>query len=235
MKILLTSNGINNTELEQAFADLTNNKKDLKIALIPTAADPIDWIKSELPGYDVVPKINESKLEKNLKWQDEWKKGYEDKGFKVVIVDLKKDSDLIKKELSSIDVIDVCGGDANWLREWARVSKLDTYLKDLLEKGVVYIGTSAGTCLATPSFGLGWWTPEWKESHAGLGIVDFCLAVHQKEGDERSSEDKIIENREKIRKFIDFPWKVYLLKDGQAIKIDGENVEHIGPGDKKSV
>jgi hypothetical protein len=59
MKILLTSSGIDNPELEQAFSELTNNKKGLNVALIPTAGDPIDWIKSELPGYDVIPKINE--------------------------------------------------------------------------------------------------------------------------------------------------------------------------------
>ncbi|MEI7513001.1 MAG: Type 1 glutamine amidotransferase-like domain-containing protein [bacterium] len=235
MKILLTSSGVNNPELEQAFSDLTNNKKDLKVALITTAADQIDWIKSELPGYDVIPKINEGRLEKNLKWQQTWKKEYEDKGFKATIVDLKKDPDWIKEELSKVDIIDVCGGDGNWLREWARVSKIDTYLKDLIEKGVVYVGTSAGAGLAVADFGLGWWTPEWKEDHTGLGLVDFCVAVHQKEGDERTSEHKIIENREKMRKIIDFPWRVYLLKDGQAIKVDGDKVEHIGPGEKRVV
>jgi len=64
MKMLLTSSGIDNLELKQAFSDLTNNKKNLKIALIPTAGDPIDWIKSELPGYDVIPKINQEKLKR---------------------------------------------------------------------------------------------------------------------------------------------------------------------------
>lgn len=235
MKLLLTSSGVDNSELEQAFLALTDNKKDLKVALITTAADPIDWIKSELPGYDVVPKINEGRLEKNLKWQETWKKEYEDKGYDVTIVDLKKDPDWVKEELSKVDIIDVCGGDGNWLREWARVSKLDTYLKDLIEKGIVYIGTSAGSCLAVPDFGLGWWTPDSKEDHAGLGLVDFCVAVHQKEGDERTSENKIIENREKMREIIGFPWKVYLLKDGQAIEVDGDKVEHIGPGDKRVV
>lgn len=137
--------------------------------------------------------------------------------------------------MGKADIIYVGGGDGNWLCDWARIAKIDTYLKDLLDKGVVFVGTSAGSNFVTPSFGLGWWTPECKESHAGLGIVDFCLAVHQKEGDERSSEDKIIENREEIRKFIDFPWKVYLLKDGQAVKVDGDKIEHIGIGEKKVV
>lgn len=235
MKILLTSSGVDNPELEQAFSDLTNNKKDLRVALIPTAGDPIDWIKSELPGYDVIPKINEEKLKVNLNKKSKTQEEYEEKGFVVTVVDLKKDPDWIKNELNKVDIIHVGGGDGNWLCDWARIAKLDTYLKDLLNKGVVFVGVSAGSNLVTPSFGLGWWTPEWKESHAGLAIVDFCLAVHQKEGDERTSEDKIIESREKIRKFIDFPWRVYLLKDGQAIKVDGDSVEHIGHGEKRVV
>jgi peptidase E len=235
MKLLLTSSGIDNPELEQAFSDLTNNRTDLNVALIPTASDPIDWIKSELPIYDVIPKINEDRLEKNLAWQETWKKSYEDRGFNVTIVDLKQDPDWIKEELSKADIIDVCGGDGNWLREWAKVSKLDTYLKELIERGIVYTASSAGSCLAVPDFGLGWWTPEWKEDHTGLGLVDFCVAVHQREGDERTSEHKIIENREKMRKIINFPWKVYLLKDGQAVKVDGDKIEHIGPGEKRVV
>lgn len=235
MKLLLTSNGITNPELEKAFFDLIENRKNLKVALIPTAGDPIDWIKSELPGYDTIPKINEEKLKENLGKKSKTQEEYEAKGFQVTIVDLKKDPEWVKEELSKVDIIAVGGGDGNWLCDWARIAKLDTYLKDLLNKGVVFVGTSAGSNLVVPSFGLGWWTPEWKESHAGLGIVDFCLAVHQREGDERSSENKIIENREKIRKYIDFPWKVFLLKDGQAIKVDGDNIEHIGEGIKKVV
>jgi len=235
MKLLLTSNGITNPELEKAFLDLIENRANLKVAIIPTAGDPIDWITSELPGYDTIPKINEVRLKENLSKKSKTQEEYESKGFEVTIVDLKKDPDWIKQELEKVDIIDVGGGDGNWLCDWARIAKLDTYLKDLLDKGVVFIGTSAGSNLVTPSFGLGWWTPEWKESHAGFGIVDFCLAVHQREGDERSSENKIIINREKIRKFIDFPWRVYLLKDGQAIKVDGNKVEDIGIGEKKSV
>ncbi len=34
---------------------------------------------------------------------------------------------------------------------------------------------------------------------------------------------------------MNFPWKTYLLRDGQMIKVDGENILHIGPGIKKSI
>lgn len=66
MKLLLTSSGITNSELENTFSDLIENRTNLKVAIIPTAGDPIDWITSELPGYDTIPKINEQKLKENL-------------------------------------------------------------------------------------------------------------------------------------------------------------------------
>jgi hypothetical protein len=34
---------------------------------------------------------------------------------------------------------------------------------------------------------------------------------------------------------MDYPWKIYFLQDGQAIKVDGDTVEHVGPGEKKSI
>lgn len=70
MKLLLSSSAITTPELEKAFFDLIQNRKNLKMALIPTAGDPIDWITSELPGYDTIPKINESRIAKNLELQE---------------------------------------------------------------------------------------------------------------------------------------------------------------------
>jgi hypothetical protein len=32
-----------------------------------------------------------------------------------------------------------------------------------------------------------------------------------------------------------FPWKMYLLQDGQAVKVNGSTVEHVGEGVKKCI
>jgi dipeptidase E len=128
----------------------------------------------------------------------------------------------------------VLGGDVNWLLDWVKISKLDTYLHDLLLKGVIYIGASAGSMICTPDIGLTWWEPHWKLDHVGLGLVDFLIVAHQNEADEQKNKEKLIQRREYLQSILYFPWKIYLLQDGQAIKVIGDRVEHIGPGIKNS-
>lgn len=238
MKLLLTSNGLSSPELEKAFSELTNGRTDLKIAIIPTAGDPIDWIPEKGSDKNFIAKLTDSKerLEKNRKWVEGYEKSYTDKGYKVVMVDLKIDSAEIKEKLQNVDIIEVSGGDVNYLLNWAKKAKLDTYLKDLLDKGIVYYSASAGCGLVLPDIGLTWWEPGMKEDHISFGIVDFCMAVHQRENSEDRSTEHLIKRKNYFKSLgIDYPWKIYLVQDGQAIKVDGDKVEHIGPGVKRFI
>jgi len=148
-------------------------------------------------------------------------------------VDLKDDPKIIKEQLQKVDIIDVPGGDANWLLDWAKKAELGDYLKDLLDKGVIYTASSAGNGLLMPDIGLSWWNKRWKLDHIGFGIINFCLSVHQNEEKLEESTNKIAELKKNYE--ADFPWKIYLVQDGQAIVVDGDSVEHIGPGTKKCV
>ena len=38
-----------------------------------------------------------------------------------------------------------------------------------------------------------------------------------------------------MQSLMNYPWKIYFLQDGQAIKVDGDKVEHIGPGIKEFI
>ena len=96
----------------------------------------------------------------------------------------------------------------------------------------MYIGLSAGNGLLMPDLGLTWWEPTMKADHAGFGIVDFDIVVHQKEDDELKNTEKLIERKKYYQTITNYPWKTYLVKDGQAIKVDGDKVEHIGEGTK---
>jgi len=44
MKLLLTSNGITSPEIEQALDKFINKRKNLNVAIILTASDPIEWV-----------------------------------------------------------------------------------------------------------------------------------------------------------------------------------------------
>ncbi|MBP6886193.1 MAG: Type 1 glutamine amidotransferase-like domain-containing protein [Candidatus Pacebacteria bacterium] len=242
MKLLLTSSGIKEApELQEAFLDLTDHRKDLLVAIIPTAGDPIEWVlekEGDVAPYDSVAKLVPEKKEKNLAWWHSMQEAWEKKGHRAIIVDLKEDPVEVRKKLENADIIEVTGGDGNWLVDWAKKAKLDVYLKDILNQGVIYYGTSAGSCLVTPDFGLGWWDKRWKLDHMGLGIVNFCvaphqLAPHQKEKTIEEVKTKIIEQKKNYQ--AEFSWKIYLLQDGQAIKVDGDKVAHIGEGLKQFI
>lgn len=237
MKLLLTSNGLTSPELERAFLELTSGKKGLKVAIIPTAGDPIEWVpehEGDTTKFHIARLIPEQK-EQNAAWWRSMQESWEKKGHRAVIVDLKEDPSEVRKKLEGVDVIEVTGGDANWLLDWAKKAKLGTYLQALLEKGVVYVGASAGDGLLMPDIGLYWWDPEWKLDHEGFGIVDLIVSCHTKEAELSEKIEKTRKRREFMRSHMPYPWKVYLLQDGQAIKVDGDKIEHIGPGIKKVI
>lgn len=234
MKLLLTANGINNPELEQAFLELTDNRPGLKIAFIPTAGDAIDWVPEKEGSDKYIPKLKEVTAQERVKtenWLSEYKARLEEKGHTVVFVDLKNDPTKIREVLNTVDVIDVGGGDVNWLLDWAKKSKLDTYLKDLLAKGVVYVGTSAGSMLVNPDIGFTWWEPEKSDDRVGLGIIDFMFQpLHGGNSEDKTKE--LIERKKHLQSLVDYPWKIYLVGDGQALKLNGDKLEHIGSGIK---
>lgn len=74
---------------------------------------------------------------------------------------------------------------------WAKKAKIDEYLDNLVEKGIIYVGVSAGSVLVTPDIGLTWWNIEDSDDHTGLGIVDFIVCVHQNENDEWTNTNNI--------------------------------------------
>jgi peptidase E len=233
MKLLLTSNGFTSPEIEEALDEFIDNRKNLTVAIILTASDPIEWVlekEGDVAPYDSVARLTKIR---ELNEDDGDYKYFKDKGHNPIWVDLKDDPKIIREKLQNVDIIDVPGGDANWLLDWAKKAELGDYLKDLLDRGVIYMASSAGNGLLMPDIGLSWWNKRWKLDHIGFGIINFCLSVHQDEEKLEESIDKIAELKKNYE--AEFPWKIYLVQDGQAIVVDGDSVEHIGSGTKKCV
>ena len=73
-------------------------------------------------------------------------------GFDVIEVDVKnKDEEEIRKVIDGADVVLVAGGDTFYLMEKLKESGADKVIKEFIEKGGIYIGSSAGSIICCPT------------------------------------------------------------------------------------
>ena len=222
MKLLLTSNGLSNASIANAFQELIGrDPKDSKVAFIPTAANVErgnkDWLIDDL--YRI-----------------------KSRGYYVDILELTAlNKEEIRKVLEEVDAIFVGGGNTFYLSYWMRKSGLWNMLPELL-KTKVYTGISAGSMVSGPrilfasqaleKFGqlkdedydeLG---PKGESSAEGLKLVDFFVRPHLNSNHFPWHRKEFIE---KVAKTVDQP--VYAIDDSSAVKVIDGKVEVISEGD----
>src|SRR5688500_7105932 len=116
--------------LDKLIPLLPRSSRSMKVAFIPTAGDL----------YDTTPWIEEDR-EKLLAL-----------GFSIDEVDIKdKNPEELKKLFFDKDIIFVAGGNTSYLLEKAQESGFIKIVRDLVSKGKVYVGSSAGSLLASPN------------------------------------------------------------------------------------
>lgn len=207
MKLLLTSAGFANDTIINGLKSLVNKPlNSLNLVYIPTAANVEDGDKSWL--------IDDLYQTKSL-------------GFaNVDILDISALSkEICETRLKNVDIVMVGGGNTFHLMYW--VEKLG--LKELINDKV-YIGVSAGSCIAGPTIynsvqNLFEEKNEYNQK-IGLGLVNFQFIPHLNS-----------EYFAKIRKeYLDIAAKqitepIYALDDQSAIVIDGAKLEVITEGE----
>lgn len=222
MKLFLTSNGLSNDSIAQAFADIVGKKpEDTKIAFIPTAAQ--------------AERSNKHWLIKDLY------RLYE-RGYYVDIIDLTAvKPEKLKAMLEPFDVIFVGGGVTFYLSYWMQKSGLFDLLPELL-KTKVYAGISAGGIMAGRSLVLSSQAlknpeafrdedydilgPSGQSSGKTLGFADLVIRPHLNDSHfALIRKDYIAEKAKQI------DWPVYTLDDNSALKIVDGNIEVISEGE----
>lgn len=139
----------------------------------------------------------------------------------VTVVELEKyrDESIINK-LQEKDLIWMAGGECGYLMYWIRRTQLDIYLKEILNKDTVYVGSSAGSMICGQSLDAAEWYFTDNEHGASvfptLKLVDFDIYPHF----EDELYDQIKENYKGK--------KLYLLKNGEEIIVEDDKVTIIG-------
>lgn len=205
MKLFLTSSTITENLIVDFESLIGKSIKGLKVAFIPDAADGI-------PPENDRSWVSEERQEL-VDWYD-----WEITDF---VLSKSKPEDL--KALFNFDVIYVNGGFSGYLAQMMRQSGFEKLLPQLLGKGIVYVGSSAGSMVMSDIQEASSWYLGEPESQAidipGLSYINFQIYPHVK--------DHTIEE---IKKHCKADFIYYLLRDGTAICIDGQEMKLCGEG-----
>lgn len=209
MKLFLTSAGLTNRKIVNAFNKLVGLSNDqIKIAFIPTAANvesgDKDWLITDYV---------------NLKKQN----------YFVDIVDISAlPNDIWLSRLEEANVLFFGGGNTFHLMHWLNKSGLQKLLPELL-KTRVYAGISAGSCVAGPTI-YNSVQNLFDEKYdlkieKGLDLVNFQFIPHLNS----NWFPKVrIENLEKASKDLKEP--VYALDDESTVVVNENKIEVISNG-----
>jgi dipeptidase E len=149
-------------------------------------------------------------------------------GYDFEEIDIEgKKTEEIKSFFKDKNIIHMEGGNSFYLIKAIRETGFSEILKELLEEGKIYIGTSAGAYMMCPSIEVSDWDETGKirfgvTDFTALNYVPFVLKVHYKDEQKEKIQEKM--------KTLKYPLRI--LKDGQGILVEDGKCTFIGDGDE---
>ncbi len=148
-------------------------------------------------------------------------------GFTIKDIDIAgKTKEKLYQETKDVDMIFVAGGNVFYLLQEARKSGFDEILRELINKGIPYVWSSAGSLLVGPSIELALDIDDQHDaqeltSYDGLSLVDFVVLPHYDDERFRPMIDANLE------KFSTIQYQTIKLTDQQAVLVNGDDIEVI--------
>ncbi|MBI4163225.1 MAG: Type 1 glutamine amidotransferase-like domain-containing protein [Candidatus Aenigmarchaeota archaeon] len=200
MKRLFLASSIDQTA-KDIVGKIGKNTKKLKAAFMTTAVEAVH--------------------SKDLTWFENNRQGLINAGFDLFDYTITgKKPEHIERDLGDCDVIHVNGGNVFYLLLQAQKSGFDNFIKNFVAKGGIYIGSSAGSIIASPNIGIAR-----KRKHEdfvaklktfeGFGLVDFIVFPHWASDNYR--EDFF---NERLKASYVTGNKIILLTDSQYVLVE---------------
>lgn len=210
MKYYLTSNGLTNDLLTEAFLELLERpSSSARAVFVPTAANPYSdtsWVERDLEGLRLSGIGHVDILDLSQCDLAEW-------------LPLCQDA----------DVLWFNGGNVYFLLEWMKRSGIaDELERSLFDK--IYVGVSAGSMVLGPSVETN--TPFFPEEDdyksedlAGLGLVPLAVVPHL---NAPNFPEVNFGNLQEFSKLVQYP--IYALDDQSAVLVDGKQIKVVSHG-----
>ena len=187
-----------------------------RIVSKPIEQFKIGWVTTASKGVDDLTylKINKKMME-DLSWN-----------FEEIDIEGRIPAELRTLFIDK-DIVYVEGGNTFYLLKAIKESGFDNVLKELIDRSVVYVGTSAGSYVMCPTIEMSTWKPSPKprfglQDLTALNYVPFLLSVHYDP-----------KNREILKKAIsNTKYPVRILTDEQALFVQDSKITLIGEGEE---
>lgn len=172
--------------------------------------------------------ITASKAEENISYLEKENQIMQKSGFNIENIDIEgKNENELRSLFDDKDVIYVQGGNTFYLLKYAKESGFDKLVKELIEKGVIYIGVSAGSYIACPTIEMAYWKHPDRNTVGltdltGLNLVPFLLSVHFKPEYASVLKQEIANSK----------YMVKILNDDQAILVQNGDYKLVGKGEE---
>lgn len=154
----------------------------------------------------------------------------EKEGYDFEEIDIEgKNADELEKLLQDKDAVYVEGGNTFYLLRAVRESGFDRVIKKLIERGVAYVGASAGSYITCPTIEMSTWKKPGEEKDnfgvtdlTAMNLVPFLLKAHYAPEMKEFLKEKIAKAK----------YPVKILSDDQAILVKDDEIELVGKGEE---
>ena len=205
--LLLTSDGMRMKE--DIIKLLQKPAYDVTVAFVSTAAKPQD----------------------NLEYlRKDWMIMRDELGFNVEEIDIEGKSEKeVMTLLEAKDIIYMEGGNTFYLLKAMRDCNFEKIIRKLMKSGKVYIGASAGSIVAGRTIQTAEWLGDKNivrlKKMKGLGLIPFDIFVHYQPQYAEIIKQKIKNPKKRAK-------KLKILTDGQALLVQGKEIDLIGDGEE---
>jgi len=185
------------------------------------------YLSKKITDCKIAHVITASKKVDDTKYIDDHQQKMNELGFSYTKMDIMgKNEKELEKMFDGYDIIMVDGGNTFYLLKAVRESSFEKIIKNLIKKGVVYVGSSAGSLIACPSIIMSTWSQKFDRcgitDYRAMSLIPFLIKVHYKPNMREMLKEKV--------KDLKYPIKI--LTDQQAFLIQDDEIQLLGDGDE---
>ncbi|MCL5410500.1 MAG: Type 1 glutamine amidotransferase-like domain-containing protein [Patescibacteria group bacterium] len=180
------------------------------IVLLSHSSEAQEWLNNFLHekkvkkiAYIIDAKGPRLSVEPDYIFED--KVSFEESGFEVKSIELGAlNPEEVEEKFKDCDAVFVKGGNTFWLLNAIKKSGFDKIAHKLVDKGIIYIGESAGSYVACPTIEMANWKNSDKniiglKDFTALGLVPFLVTAHYRKEYEHVIQPEIAKCKYEVK------------------------------------